>query len=164
MMTIFGFAAGITRGNGVTGEDVTALIKAKAREMGYLEVGMTAHDPRYIYQDRKDHVKYTHAICLALEQDFEETQTAPSMAAEHGHYGTYETQAPMGLEMVDYIRSLGYQAQVHGPSSSGTGMSTGPSPPHDIKVCLVKKDNSKEVWNRLSEIVGAKPSRRLTNK
>ena len=100
-----------------TGEDVTELIKAHARELGYLEVGMTAHDPRYIYQDRRSHVKYTHAICLALEQDFVETQSAPSMAAEHGHYGTYEIQAPLGLKMVDFIRSLGYQAQVHGPSN-----------------------------------------------
>ena len=100
-----------------SGEDVTELIRAKARELGYLEVGMTAHDPRYIYQDRKSHVKYTHAICLALEQDYAETQSAPSMAAEHGHYGTYETQAPLGLEMVEFIRSLGYQAQVHGPSN-----------------------------------------------
>ncbi len=100
-----------------TGEDVTELIRTKAREMGYLEVGFTAHDPRYIYQDRKSHVKFGNAICLALEQDFEETQSAPSMAAEHGHYGTYEIQAPMGLEMAEYIRSLGYGAQVHGPSN-----------------------------------------------
>ena len=32
--------------------------------------------------------------------------------------------------------------------------------PHSIKVCLVKKDNSREVWNRLSNIVGARPGRR----
>ena len=32
--------------------------------------------------------------------------------------------------------------------------------PHNIKVCLVKKDNSREVWNRLSAIVGPKPGRR----
>ena len=31
--------------------------------------------------------------------------------------------------------------------------------PHNIKVCLVKKDNSKEVWNYLMKIVGKKPSR-----
>jgi len=31
--------------------------------------------------------------------------------------------------------------------------------PHNIKVCLVKKDNSKEVWNYLLKIVGAKPPR-----
>ena len=100
-----------------TGEDVTELIRAKAREMGYLEVGFTNHDWRYVYQDRKSHVKYPNAVCLALEQDYEETQSAPSMAAEHGHYGTYEIQAPMGLRLADYIRSLGYHAQVHGPSN-----------------------------------------------
>jgi len=99
------------------GEDVTGLVRDMAREMGFLEVGFTSHDPRYVYQDRKTHVKYPNAICLALEQDYEETQTAPSMAAEHGHYGTYEVQAPMGLRMVDYIRSLGYHAQLHGPSN-----------------------------------------------
>lgn len=32
--------------------------------------------------------------------------------------------------------------------------------PHNIKVCLVKKDNSREVWSRLSAIVGPKPGRR----
>ncbi|MGE3536855.1 MAG: hypothetical protein AB7N91_05365 [Candidatus Tectimicrobiota bacterium] len=100
-----------------SGEDVTALIKAKARELGYLDVGITAHDRRYVYEDRRQHVKYPHAVCLALEQDFVETQSAPSMDAEHGHYGTYEIQAPLGLEMAAYIRSLGYHAQVHGPSN-----------------------------------------------
>lgn len=32
--------------------------------------------------------------------------------------------------------------------------------PHNIKVCLVRKDNTKEVWNYLLKIVGAKPPRR----
>lgn len=32
--------------------------------------------------------------------------------------------------------------------------------PHNIKVCLVKKDNSREVWSRLSAIVGPKPGKR----
>ena len=100
-----------------SGEDVTQLIRDKAAEMGFLDVGFTDHDVRFIYEDRKGHVKYQNAICLALEQDFAETQTAPSMAAEHGHYGTYEIQAPMGLRMVDYILSLGYGAQLHGPSN-----------------------------------------------
>ena len=100
-----------------SGEDVTQLIRDKAVEMGFLDVGFTDHDVRFIYEDSKGHVKYQNAICLALEQDFEETQTAPSMAAEHGHYGTYEIQAPMGLRMVDYILSLGYGAQLHGPSN-----------------------------------------------
>lgn len=31
--------------------------------------------------------------------------------------------------------------------------------PHNIKVCLVKKDNSREIWGRLA-IVGPKPGKR----
>ena len=32
--------------------------------------------------------------------------------------------------------------------------------PHNIKICLVKKDNSRDIWDRLSAIVGPKPGRR----
>ena len=27
-------------------------------------------------------------------------------------------------------------------------------PPHNIKVCLMKRDNSRDVWNRLIQIAG----------
>ena len=33
--------------------------------------------------------------------------------------------------------------------------------PHNIKVCLVKKDNAKEVWTYLMKIAGKKPPRRF---
>ena len=33
--------------------------------------------------------------------------------------------------------------------------------PHNIKVCLVKKDNSKEVWTRILELTGPKPAKRF---
>ena len=54
-----------------TGEDVSELIKTKARELGFVEVGMTSFDLHYTYQSKKDFVKFPHVICLAYEQDFE---------------------------------------------------------------------------------------------
>ena len=60
-----------------TGEDVTESIKNKARELGYIEVGITAYDHRYTYQSKKDWVQFPNAICLAYEQDFEPPQTKP---------------------------------------------------------------------------------------
>ena len=71
-----------------TGEDVTELIKSKSRELGFVEVGITAFDVRYIYQSKKDWVKFPHVICLAFEQDFEPTQTIPSVDAEIVHSST----------------------------------------------------------------------------
>jgi len=103
-----------------TGEDVTQKIKDKARELGYLEVGIAAYDTRYEYQSKRGFNHYPHAICLAYEQDFEPTQTIPSIDAEIVHSSTYRTQAAAGLELANFIRSLGYHAQViH--SSDATG-------------------------------------------
>jgi len=103
-----------------TGEDVSEKIKAKARELGYVEVGITAYDPHYTYQSKKDWVKFPHVICLAYEQDFEPTQTIPSVDAEIVHSSTYRTQAAAALELASFIHAQGYHAQViH--SSDATG-------------------------------------------
>ena len=101
-----------------TGEDVTEAIKNKARELGYIEVGITAYDHRYTYQSKKDWVKFPHAICLAYEQDFEPTQTIPSIDAEIVHSSTYRTEGAAGLEMAKFVQSLGYRAQVHSPNDN----------------------------------------------
>ena len=103
-----------------TGEDVTDLIKDRARQLGYIEVGFTAYDPRYEYKQKRGFTQFPTAICLAYEQDFEPTQTIPSVDAEIVHSSTYRTQAAAGLELGNFIRSLGYRAHViH--SSDATG-------------------------------------------
>ncbi len=103
-----------------TGEDVSTMIKDRARQLGYIEVGFTAYDPRYEYKHKKGFTSLPTAICLAYEQDYEPTQTIPSVDAEIVHSSTYRTQAAAGLELGNYIRSLGYRCHViH--SSDATG-------------------------------------------
>ena len=95
------------------GKDHTEDIRLKARELGFGEVGFTRYDYRYAYVNRKGWVKYEHAICLALEQDYYQTQTIPSLEGEYAHFGTYEVEAELVIKLTDYIRSLGYHAQMH---------------------------------------------------
>ena len=102
----------------VAGRDVTGDIREKAREMGFGEVGFTALDRRYVFKFKRDWVKFPHAICLAWEQDYEPTQTAPSIEAEGPHHGVYRTMGAVALELADYIRGLGYHAQVHSPNDN----------------------------------------------
>ncbi len=102
----------------VSGEDVTEKIKTKARELGYLEVGITNYDHRYAYASKKDWVQFEHAICLAYEQDFEPTQTIPSIDAEIVHSSTYRTEGAAGLELVNYLNTLGYHGQIHSPNDN----------------------------------------------
>ena len=101
-----------------TNEDVTDAIRQKARELGYGEVGFTRNDRHYEYQSRKatKRTDLPHAICLALEQDYVKTQSIPSMEAEDTHFGTYVRQGPLTVELTDFIRSLGYNVQVSGPT------------------------------------------------
>ncbi len=100
------------------GVDVTEEIRSKAREFGFGEVGFTRYDKRYTYKSKKSWAKFPHAICLAWEQDYDSTQTMISMAAEHAHYGAYEVMGEAGLRLGDFIRSLGYHAQVHSPNDA----------------------------------------------
>ena len=103
-----------------TGEDVTELIKDGARKLGYLEVGLTAYDPRYEFKHKRGFTQLPTAICLAYQQDFEPTQTIPSLDAEIVHASTYRTQAAAGLKLGNYIRSLGYRAHViHSNDATG---------------------------------------------
>ena len=102
----------------VRGKDVTEDIRLKARELGFGEIGFTKYDRKYTYKSKKNWVKYEHAICLALEQDYWQTQTIPSMEAEYAHYGTYEEEGQLALELADYIRTLGYRAQIHSPNDN----------------------------------------------
>lgn len=97
------------------GQDVTQKIRDKARDLGFCEVGFTRYDRRYTYKGKKRWVKYEHAICLALEQDYERTQAIPSTYAEDAALDAYGAMSQLGLVLADYIRSLGYHAQVHGP-------------------------------------------------
>jgi epoxyqueuosine reductase QueG len=108
-----------------TGEDISEAIKTKARELGFVEVGITAFDRRYLYASKKDSTTYyEHVVCMAYEQDFEPTQTIPSVDAEIVHSSTYRTEGAAALELGNYIRSLGYHAQV-----TGSGDSPGPYKP-----------------------------------
>ena len=100
------------------GKDVTEEIRAKAKELGFLEVGFTTYDHRYTYARKRDYVKFEHAICLAYEQDFEPTQTIPSVDAEIVHSSTYRTEGAASLDLGRYINSLGYHAQVHSPNDN----------------------------------------------
>ena len=111
-----------------TGENVGEAIKNKARELGFVEVGFTAFDPRYSFQSKKNQsIFYPNFIALVYEQDFEPTQTIPSVDAEIVHSSTYRTEGAAALELGNFIRGLGYHAQV-----SGSGDAVGPYIPMHV--------------------------------
>ena len=59
------------------GEDITDDIRRVARDLGFGEIGFTRLDRRYVYESKRSWVKFPHTICLALEQDYDQTQSLP---------------------------------------------------------------------------------------
>ena len=108
----------------VPGKDVTQEIKAKAMELGFDMVGITAYDHRYTYLSKRKWVRrdLVNVICLAMEQPYEETQTIPSEPAEKAVFATYRREGAVGLELGKFIRSLGYRAQVHSPNDPASAV------------------------------------------
>ena len=103
----------------VPSADITEAIRIKARELGFGEVGFTKYNRKYTYASKKGWVKYEHAICLALEQDYRQTQTIPSLEAEFTHFGTYEDEGALAIDLAAFIRDeLGYHAQIHSPNDN----------------------------------------------
>ena len=95
------------------GKDLTQEIKDRALELGFGMVGITAYDNRYTYKSKKKWIKpYAHAVCMAMEQDYETAQMIPSPPSEKEVYATYRREGAAALELADYIRSLGYHAQI----------------------------------------------------
>ena len=99
-------------------KDVTEEIRLKARELGFSEAGFTAYDMRYAFSSKREWIKYPHALCLAWEQDYEPTQTAPSLFAEGPHHSVYRIMGAVALDLAEHIRSLGYHAQIHSPNDN----------------------------------------------
>lgn len=98
--------------------NITDEIRSKARELGFGEIGFTRYDKRYTFKVKKGWVRFEHAVCLAYEQDYRQTQTIPSMEAEYAHYGAYEEENKQGILLAEYIREKGYRAQIHSPNDN----------------------------------------------
>ena len=102
----------------VPGKDVTEDIRRKARELGFGEVGFTQYDHRQTYTSKKRWAKYEHVICLALEQDYVQTQSLPAWTPSLPTSARTRWKGHCLLDLADYIRTLGYHAQVHSPNDN----------------------------------------------
>ncbi len=105
-------------GTPVPGENLTDDIRRFALDLGFGEVGFARYDRRYTFKSKKRWAKFEHAICLAVEQDYDKTQSGPSPEADLARFEAYEVQMTLGLKLADYIRTKGYHAQVHDASDN----------------------------------------------
>lgn len=106
-------------------EELSVKIKARAAEIGLSAAGIAPYDEKYVWEpDLGDRVGDRVVVCV-LEQNYDATQTAPSLRSERAALATYGTLLRMNKELADYLRQLGYAARESSAASLGVGIHYG---------------------------------------
>jgi ferredoxin len=95
---------------------LTAHIKKHAAALGLSAIGIARYNPLYTFGPYVGENPGDHVIVCVLEQNWEATQSIPSLRAEIAHFVTYGRQQPMVQQLADEIERLGFRA-VPGNSS-----------------------------------------------
>lgn len=103
----------------LTTEELSAKVKARAAEIGLSAVGIAPYDEKYVWEPEFGKRVGDRVVVCLLEQNYEATQSAPSLRAERAALATYGTLYLMTTALADYLRELGYAAR------EGTGASLG---------------------------------------
>jgi epoxyqueuosine reductase len=90
-------------------QQLSDLVTAKAKELGFSAVGFAPLDPKYEFAPSMAQAGDVIVVCV-LEQNWAATQAIPSLRSEVAHTLTYNRMNPMMVALADYIRSLGYRA------------------------------------------------------
>ena len=103
-------------------EEMTALIKNLAVDLGAVEVGVTELNPMYVYS----HVgrgpekwgapienKHKYAVAFTVEMDYWNVEAAPGLPITEESATSYLFGANISIALASYIRSLGWPARAH---------------------------------------------------
>src|SRR6185295_5623563 len=87
--------------------ELTRLIKTKAAELGISAVGVTKPDPLMMFAgDKVEDYEQSVVVCI-LEQNWEATQSIPSMLGERGHNEATARLRELSADLASYMRDLG---------------------------------------------------------
>jgi epoxyqueuosine reductase len=100
---------------GVDGAELTRRLKESAARLGMSAIGVAPHDPKYFFGPYLGDGDGGRVIVCMLEQNWEATQTIPSLRAERAHNNTYERLITMADRLADELRKLGYSARPGDP-------------------------------------------------
>ena len=114
----------------VAAQALTDDLRTEARRFGLSAIGFAPYDPKYTFAEvlapRPEGATITAArggppdqgsviVCL-LEQDWEATQTIPSLRAEREAIRTYEGMVERAVPLARLLHSKGFRADVGGPT------------------------------------------------
>lgn len=105
--------------------DLTAWLHEAAREIGISAIGVAPYDERYTFAPYQGQEVGDRVIVCLLEQDWEATQTIPSLWAEQVVQRTYAELTEAALRLAGMIRDRGYEAIADAPFGTAASIHYG---------------------------------------
>jgi ferredoxin len=100
---------------GMSPEERSGAIRAEAERLGLSAVGFAAYDPKYAWAEFAPKHETGSVIVCVYEQDYKNTQTAPSARAERAAFFAYAELCERAAALAEFVQRHGGKAQPHGP-------------------------------------------------
>jgi ferredoxin len=94
-------------------------LREEAARIGLSAIGFAAYDPKYMWEEFAARHETGSVIVCIYEQDFEDTQTAPSARAERAAFFAYSELMDRAARLSEFVQGLGGKAQPQGPVGEG---------------------------------------------
>jgi ferredoxin len=99
----------------LTPAELAARVRQEATRLGLSAVGFAPYDPKYSWAEfAPRHERGSVIVCL-YEQDYANSQTAPSARAERAAFFAYAELVGRTASLSEFVQGLGGRAQPHGP-------------------------------------------------
>ncbi|MFD3330791.1 hypothetical protein [Streptomyces sp. NPDC058701] len=92
--------------------EVTQRTRAEAARLGLSAIGFAPRDPKYTFSEHTGTQGETIIVCI-LEQDYDDTQKAPSVTAEQAAYRCCADTGERTAKLSSFLQNLGYAAIPH---------------------------------------------------
>lgn len=96
-------------------ETLTKIIKDKASELGISAVGITVPDPMANFHGQEIQDHETRVVVCILEQNWEATQSIPSLQGDKAHYEATMQLRELMAQFAEFIMGMGYTARIDMP-------------------------------------------------
>jgi epoxyqueuosine reductase len=91
----------------------TKAVREQAAALGISTIGVADYDGKYTFTDAHGDAGGRRVIVCVLEQNWESTQTLPSVRGERTALSTNAELMELVAQLAGYIRAAGYPAQAH---------------------------------------------------
>jgi epoxyqueuosine reductase len=103
----------------LTAEELTARVRSFAADLGISAIGVAPLNEAYVVEPHIGTAVGDRVIVCVLEQNYEATQTAPSVRAEKSAMAGYASLLQSTTRLAAFLQELGYRAAAHSPEGFG---------------------------------------------